>query len=987
MSPSSSSTDQSQGACVVSELADTTVHPSDDNETIEIASVVARAAVHAPTAFEGPDALLLCSADGLRDTDPGDELTPSDFSFYQTVPISGTSGDPQLVIREDKMLKVIFVPEENEGTLDVPASKAKSALESRSFSLFWAPTGDPNEERIMIAEDVSGGTAWTEEEEVERFMAHFVTTKFAEACEAALPGETPPAYDPEDPIRKEAPPLDFLEDDDEDETSRKAHRHAEPMWESATPVESRSGTGGDGSFERPPGPRWVHLIQTGDLLGDAADEEAPDYRVLGAYKVTEDGEYKRARFTDQGTLEVIGDAQAKVIVPIDGGGFSTKRHITYARLSGFKVSEWRLNDLGKRIAGAERPRDQQAALMPLRVTAATLTDGQADGGWGRHATNYDSVFAGACSDREDVETPLKQEPFWMLPHPLSIAERRVGAAEQAFDRLQAWTETVGDAPALTGPMRNTCYNEDQQRTYLADRLRAVDGAAHDMTDASNWGEFSHDAVPSAPEGESALAHFQYGAQCQEAYLRRQWRRATQAFDRLAEGGLLTHDVVLDALTSERAADGEAAQVERLFAFFVRMQAVGGGTALPSMMRESELLKHMGDCSLEEGTEMPAPLDEAVETSLPDDQGSIIRGPNFVRGSGFKLLFKLAQESTKTAQHLFAQGTATAAVTWSTSTVLVESYAKAPPKSFVVWGWLVQRMTDYETSPSEVYDYTKGSVEASGAGGRVTIGATQITRTSGSHRAIPWKISVNLDVEAATERWMGQSTSARLSSSTLGTASTAAGGIFSVLDVLLGTYTLWADSQEGALDMTDGARMAKVVAGVAGSVDAGAELSGSFKTMMKELVESGAARRVGRFLARTMPTYLEAVTMGIHTWEQYNDVDHRGLQTISDPNYIGSFGAVVKGTGGIVAGGAAWAGAWPFVAAGAAAYAGGQILMWVDENLDEIEAELNDPLTNWLPTDTLWGEDAGADYEPFFQLVRPGDPTEKKALAEYNDPSA
>jgi len=535
----SSSTAKGDQKRVISELSGTAMHPKDGKETFEVATAVARAAVHTPTAFEGPDALLLCSTDGLPEEGESGRLTPQDFSFYQAIPISGTSGDPESVVREGNTLKILFTPEENEGSLDGPATEAKNRLKDMRFALFWAPTGDPNEERVAIAEGVDGEKAWAEHS-VSRFIAHFVATKFAEACEAALPGETPPSYDPDDPIRTEAPALDFLtEDDDEDE----AFRVAEPVWASATPVESRLASDEtkreSGAFERPPGPRWVHLIQITDPFADDVDAgDEMDSEVLGVYRVTEQGTYKRARFNDEGTLEVVGDAQSQVPVPIDGGAFSTTRHVTYARLSGFKVPVGRLQDLGERIAGQKRTRDQQAGLMPLRVTAATLTDGMAGGGWGRHATNYDAVFAGEAPEQEGIEAPLTEEPFWTLPHPLSIAERRVGWAEQA-------------SPALTGPMKSTCHDPDQHRTYLAERLLPAEQEAHDMTADAHWGRFSHEAVPEAPSGESALAHFQYGARCQTAYLRLQWRRATQAFDRLAEGGLLTHDVVLDALASER----------------------------------------------------------------------------------------------------------------------------------------------------------------------------------------------------------------------------------------------------------------------------------------------------------------------------------------------------------------------------------------------------------------------------------------------------
>ena len=52
---------------VISELSGTVLDPKDGKETFEVATAAARVAVHAPTAFEGPDALLFCSTDGLPD--------------------------------------------------------------------------------------------------------------------------------------------------------------------------------------------------------------------------------------------------------------------------------------------------------------------------------------------------------------------------------------------------------------------------------------------------------------------------------------------------------------------------------------------------------------------------------------------------------------------------------------------------------------------------------------------------------------------------------------------------------------------------------------------------------------------------------------------------------------------------------------------------------------------------------------------------------
>lgn len=677
-------------------------------------SAVASVAVHSTSAYEGPDTLILCSTDGLGPpSDPlSEDPSPSNCRFY--VEKAVTDGT-----HEERTITLNFTTDENEGTEEFAATRAPETLSNMKFALFWAPTGKPKKECIEICSYREYEVVWSTGE-TPSYVAHFISMRFAEAGEATLPGETRPRYDREDPYRTDPGPPPFVGEDPEDEEKEtNSSPFAEPLWESATPVKSRPPSGsnsGDGETdlsgppEPPAGERWIHLFW---------QREEPTFekaRSLGTYKVTEEGTYKRARYGEEGSPSVEGPSQEQVLLPINAESRPNDLRSTYAYLSSFQIPAKRKNDLRDAIS---RPgvTETTAALMPLCLRGfdgegpglAEVSEG--DGDWAyfsSRASNYAGVLTGQDTTPATMRAPepvMSEDPFLLLPNPLAIAERRVGVAEQAHIRLQEWTEAAHPATARAGLLGAPCFDPSHGRTYLSGTLAdppATDEApGYDVTTELNWGNFSlreatgNEKAPTQPAGDSALAHFLYGARCQEAYLRAQWRRATEAVDRLIESPLLLRGTVLDA----RSADGETKNatrtVEQLCGLFPRMTAIGGGEALPRLIEESGLMDPLPTLQPEAWDQMLVPLDAGGEES----------GRSAVEQPAFKHLFRIAKYSN-TAAHQLVQGAAPSVLSWQAEGTVIESYAKQPPKAFVLFSWLLHRATNPDsTSPSEAYTVT------------------------------------------------------------------------------------------------------------------------------------------------------------------------------------------------------------------------------------------------------------------------------------------
>ena len=546
------------------------------DNVVYLSEAAGKVVVHTPEPYDGPDVLILCTMEGLEnaafvgmnaaalrateasgpesETSVGDdfrslptpvmpepppdregsipldlddvdagtvgthvwlppELDASQFDFF----VGTYVNDDAHPFSEDH-IEIPFAVEDNTGRLaSEAATTAREQLEDKKFALLWVPSGRNEDWAVPLIANASFEEVFSVGE-TPHVMAHLVATQFHEASEVALPGETPPAYNPDDPFQTnvdEGPAADSEHGGTEPMTAPGPDMEvmgpfAEPVAASTRLVKSGSfepydpagdSENGDGDSENedaeeapspqsegsastytwPGGPRWIHLFRK-----DEREELFIGSNVghLGAYEVTESGTYRLCRYSESGQIQASGPEQSRVLLPIGREALDQEWSVL-ARLTMMPVSaQWIAEQVNRlRIHGLTGATD---GFVPYVETASdTGFDGSP---FHRAASSHPTnVWFGANTrwpfhpthtlrGRPELGGDLYPKGYggpmactFVLPNPLAIAERRLGVARHALQRYDDWMQNMAGADTLSRIVSMTA--RDATRDYLAESLR------------------------------------------------------------------------------------------------------------------------------------------------------------------------------------------------------------------------------------------------------------------------------------------------------------------------------------------------------------------------------------------------------------------------------------------------------------------------------------------------------------------------------------
>jgi len=915
------------------------------------ARAVALVEVYADRPYEGPDTLVLRSVEG-------EGRSPEEFLYWNEIAVAGAEHSGH---RVECAFALGEAGRAHEGT-----ATERADLDSRRYTLAWRPTGRAEEEIVLI-QSAPYETVWSVGDR-RHVAAGLVAVRFRECPDVSF-AEPPPRPVPElpDSLAGEQRPYDT-----------EGRLFPVPDPERARPVAARrSGAAADGESSTeevplPDGERWVYLFQYVDRAGNAGEDpswespaQAPheETRLLGAYRATEAGTYRRARASDGEVLTAEGPEQSDVLLP----AFTADAHrqAAYARLS----------MVGVPGARAERTAEQLAAFDPAVVGSLTpvpLRQGAPGGSLEmRDLCPLPGLEAEMPIDPEaylDETADTPGCPLY-LASPLGAPAARLRDAERARARRRAWEEKLGgtgDLSALVGsPCFDPAHDREHLRPFLADdtvRVSAITGTAnaHARSETptekydlqSQWAPFSPEEGDRSPAADSTalLGQFLFGLRRQRAYLRWNRDRAVRA----AEAALdvpLFRQLVRDGC-AVAATDAEAPALEALrtalFPLLARLPAVGGGRQLVDQIQRDPTDRGPFDRvqTLDEKdyATLTAPLDEAAEgpvEALADDPL-------------FKSLFALAAGSTA-ALHQLAIG--------STSAFLAPDRGRTTggraPRGAALLGahlmrashdsFTVERTVDADGRTTALRYGTGGTAEVeltwTGAGEGPAADRPPAAGTpAGGH----WRLRLRGQVrEDAVDAYRP-----------VAQAAGRAGEVLEVLDLLLTFYTAGQTAERGE-------------AGVGEALAVGSGLVGLAERV---LGDDASSSRLGRLLA-TAGTWISGVDTAWSAYREMTQTEPRGLGEVAESDWGGLLGEAMMSGGSALMSGAYGTATITLPSGGVLILAGG-LTLWLNHLEETADRAAADPLADWLPTDSLWGagHDARGTAESrdrLFALVRPG----------------
>lgn len=906
----------------VTHVPSTKGHSKYEKEVVKVARAASIVEIGARGAYDGPDTFVLRSTDGE---------VASDCTYWKELSVQDQeqSGD---------LIECAFTLAGQQGT-----ARTKKELRDRRYTLIWRPTGG-EENEIILFENCPYEEAWNAGEE-RSVAATMTTARFRECSALQLPSEDGELdVDLPGSLNTEYEPL----------STDTSHMFPRPKAESGRPVKSRSDSNSSGDetnqgtasvpgarppeTEPPHGDRWVAVY--GVFATDEEDYD-PEFTLLGVYKVTESGEYKHADVSET-EPSPSGPAQADVLLP--AGHVATGRVNLFARLALGTPSSERFKqgeELLRRGGGDQE--DLLYATTPVFFGEPATGEAPTPEETGPHPLDpsvplrLQEPAAHASASEEGLGLDV------YLINPIWAAERRVRAAEAAQDHYQEWIETVGAADGHAGLLSELCYNPVHGRGYLADHLASaldveVDPGArggeigaevnttvkdtYDMRGA--WAPFKPGQVFAHEDGNGSmkgegdqLGQFAYGLRCKRAFLMWNRRRACRRASRL-----LAAPHVYQALLDLCSSPEPTALGTRAVEWGARLTLSGGEGPFSD--------------------DAPAALVEAAtrtEMTLEELTGADLAA----------VLLKVG-ERVAAYKLALAMGPAVAA-DWTSEGV-------GPPTGLSELAHFYMRITH---GPD-------GYTNAAGAAGEIELvpeGSEQAEVSIVKERrgqkgdpAVRYKMRVSGEVKQEMEASMEKLETKKIGGATAGLR------LLTGIASIIGLANAVQNDQFGVGEALSLCTLGLEIAALYNE-------SPSYSTMMRGKVPAW----VGPTLKLLGP--VADVTLG--TWElgrAATNTTPRGQAEVDNPNVWGIAGAVLSTAGGIAltvgSGGTVVAlGAVGLAAGGGASLYGG---------LSEMcQVEAADPLSDWLPTEDLWGREYGADREPLFDAVRP-DPSVKADLS-------
>ena len=930
------------------------------------ARAVALVEVYADRPYEGPDTLVLRSAEGREHRSPGEHL------YWNEIAVAEAEHSGHRV-------ECAFALEAGEGT-----ASERSDLQERRYTLAWRPTGRAEEE-IVLMRAAPYETVWSVGAR-RHVAAGLVAVRFRECPDVSLAEPEPqPVPALPEPLAGEQAPYDtegrlFPVPDPE---------RARPVASRSSASSRRSGTGGDGEDALPPGERWVYLFQyvdraeTGDDAEQgtaAASEVGPpeaaraETRLLGAYRATEGGTYRRGRVGgNEDTLSAEGPEQSDVLLPAFTA--DARRQAAYARLSMVGVPGDRAYRMTERLAEFDPAFVGSLTPVPLR-------EGVPDG---------PLELRTLCPlPGLEAEMPIEPDAYLdetadtpgcplYLASPLGAPAARLRAAEEARARRRAWEKKLGGAGDLSALVGTPCFDPVHDREhltpFLADgtvRVRIEDPTSsvdfveimqeeYDLQ--AQWAPFSPEDVeavapgpaadrfPKAADSTTLLGQFLCGLRRQRAYLRWNRDRAVRAAEEALDVPLF-RQLVRDGCAAA-AADGATPGLDRLraslFPLLARLPGVGGGRQLVDQMQRDPADRGPFDRvdRLDEETyaALTDPLDEAAEGPV-----EALAGHPF-----FKSLFALAKDSTAALHQLaiastsafFAldRGRTTGRRAPRGAALLGAHLMRASHESFDV-----ERTVDAEGRTTALRYVAGGTAEVeltwTGAEDGTAVDGSPADEAPGEGR---WRLRLRGQVRE----------DATAAARPVAEAAGRAGDVLEVLDVLLALYTAGRAAERGE-------------AGVGEALAVGSGLVGLAERVLEK---SSSPARLGRVLA-TAAAWASGVDLAWSVYQEATQTESRGLGQVANPDGAGLLGKVLTSTGSALMTGVVGTATTTLVSGGVLTLAGGLIL-WLNHLHEEAERAAADPLADWLPTGSLWGAGHGArgtaeSRDRLFALVRPGE---------------
>ncbi|PQJ35143.1 hypothetical protein BSZ35_11540 [Salinibacter sp. 10B] len=918
-----SSSDSSSGKTrtrTITDVPSTNGHSKYEEEILKVARAAAIVEVHARDAYDGPDTLVLRSMDGQA---------ASDCTYWNELAVRDQeqSGD---------LIECAFTLSEHEGT-----AQTKEELKDRQYALTWRPTGAGGDE-IVLFEHRPYQEAWNAEGD-RSVAATMTTARFRECSALQLPSEGGDLdIDLPDMLKAEYEPLGTDE----------SHAFPMPMPDSGEPVQRRSGeasadeSSGEGASvpgakppetDPPPGDRWMAVYG----MFTTQEQADPAPTLLGAYKATQAGTYKRADLSGE-TPSASGPAQSDVLLP--AGHVGTEALALFTRLALGTPSSERFKQ-GEQLLkrGGIHREDLLYATTPLFFGEPVPGEVPMPTKTGPHPV--DPEVSLRLQDRAAYVAASEEGPGLdvHLINPLWTAERRVQAAEAAHDHYQEWMETVGAAEGHAGLVGDLCYNPAHGRGYLSDHLASavetevdpgarggeigaeIETTVKDTYDLEGaWAPFGPDQV--ALNGGSApglrgknhqLGQFNYGLRCKRAFLVWNRRRACRRASSLL-GTPYVYQALLDLCSAPEATELGTRAVE----WSVRLTLSGGRV----------------------------PFSDNSPAALVEAAGEAEQTLSELTGTDLATVLLTAGKRAAAYKLALAMGPAVVA-DWTSGSGRLPTGLSELAHFYMRLTHGADGYADAAGAAGEMKLVPSGSKQA-----EVTV--AKVKRGPEGDPTVRHKMTVSGEVKKRMKTSMEE-----LKTSTIGSA--AAG-----LRVLTGVASILSVADAARSDsfgVGDALNLGTLGLDVAALYDE----SPSYSAMMKGKVPTW----LGPTLELLGP--VADVTLGAWQFGQAatNTTIH-GQAEADDPNPWGLAGAVLGTAGGIVltvgTGGTA-------LALGAAGIAlGGGASLYADLS-DTWEVEAADPLSDWLSTEDLWGRDRAATREPLFEAVRP-DPSAEADLS-------
>lgn len=653
------------------------------------------------------------------------------------------------------------------------------------------------------------------------------------------------------------------------------------------------------------------------------DDYAPAPTLLGAYKATQSGKYKRADLSGD-EPSASGPAQADVLLPTGHVG-SGAVHL-FARLALGTPSSERFRQ-GERLlqrGGAARA-DLLYATTPMFWGQPSPGEVPTPNDMGAHPV--DPTAALAVHDAANHVARSGEGPGYevYLLNPLWAAERRVRAAEAATEHHKDWRKKTGTwAEGPSDMLGGVCHHPAHDRTYLSDQLLQVtpqisepaapdgsDGPSPNGTDEPEaskkgktdlsldmgraWAPFSPGEIGVSATGDEAgdfsvyadsdsyLGQFVYGAKCTRAFL--VWNRSRATRRALI---LLFSSYVYQGLLDVQSASSTPPIAAPLVNLYARLGAIG----------------------------VTVPFDGDLHAMAKDPETD--PALKAVTGSPFfKVLTKIGTEYA--TQKLAFAGAARMVADVNQAGGRGVDAAKeiggylmnAGPGAYeaekIDGEWRLYRAGGSPQSPDVRIVPTKVGPEGS----------------KSTHWTIRPQGQIKQDVAAAADK-----------------LKTRAGLDVSMraLNAAVAGYAVFATSSDDTV--TDPLNLLKGAAEMAALLDE----STTYSDVMKGTVPSSLGR-----VAEIGSTTADIALAGVDVYRGWTDTDPRGQAVVKDPNWLGIVG---HATGGAMALFAYLAQATPLGIVGAVV--SGATLLW--QAAMEAEArEEADPL-RWIGSGSLWGQD-------------------------------